>query len=59
MSKIKNLEEKRNQFLLDAHKLLHAETVTREDRASAKSMMAEADAVHDELTELRRFEAEA
>lgn len=59
MSKIKNLEEKRNELLLDAHKLLHAETVTREDRTTAKEMMAEADRVHDELMDLRRIEAEA
>lgn len=58
MSEIKNLEEKRNQLTLDAYKLLHADTVTREDRASAKAMLAEADTVHNELINLSGLEAE-
>jgi HK97 family phage major capsid protein len=53
--KIKNLEEKRNQLMVDAHKLLHADEVTIDARASAKAMFAEVDQIENDLLDLRRL----
>jgi HK97 family phage major capsid protein len=55
--KIKSLEEKKNQLLMDAHKLLHADEVTVESRASAKAMFADVDLIENDLVDLRRLES--
>jgi HK97 family phage major capsid protein len=55
--KIKNLEEKRNKLMVDAHALLHADEVTVEGRASAKAMFAEVDTIENDLADLRRLES--